>query len=62
MRDLMDPLAKQEKRSDILWGVVNSGNALVHSIHRRKIDALIERRLHASAYAVIRVEVIPIYK
>lgn len=57
----MSSLAKAERRYDILWGVVNSGNALCVGVFRTKREATDYRRQHASAYSVVRVIVTPIY-
>jgi uncharacterized MAPEG superfamily protein len=57
----MGTLAIAERRYDTMWGVVNGGNALVHSVHRTKREADRERRDHACAYVVVRVVVTPCY-
>lgn len=57
----MSDIAKREARYDIQWGVVNSGNASCHSIHRTKKEAEKERREHACAYVVVKVLITPIY-
>lgn len=57
----MSPIAIAERRYDTMWAVVNGGNALVHSVHRRKLEADRERRDHACAYVVVRVVVTPCY-
>ena len=59
--DKMCYLAHEERRHDIMWAVVNSGNALVHSVHRTKREAEAERQAHASAYVTVRVVVCPLY-
>jgi len=57
----MGTLAIVERRYDTMWAVVNSGNAMVHSVHRTKREADRERRYHACAYVVVRVVVTPCY-
>lgn len=54
-------LAKEERRYDVQWGVVNSGNALCAGIFRRKIDAEKFKRERASAYSVVKVVITPLY-
>ena len=58
----MCDLAIKERRYSIMWGVVNPGNALCHSVHRRKIDAERARKEHAWAYVVVKVVVTPLYE
>lgn len=58
----MSLLAKREKRFSIQWGVVNGGNALVHSVHYRKEEAEKEKKKMASAYSVVKVAITPIYQ
>ncbi len=53
--------AIEEKRYDIQWGVVNSGNALCAAIFRTKAEAEKYRAEKASAYIVCRVLVAPWY-
>ena len=57
----MCDMAKHERRCDHQWGVVNSGNALCAAIFRTKKDADSYRRIHASAYSVVRVMIRPLY-
>ena len=53
--------AVDEKRYDIKWGVVNSGNALCAAIFRTKAEAEKYRREKATAYIVCRVLIAPWY-
>lgn len=55
-------MAKRERRYDIQWGVVNSGNALCVGIFRTKREAENYRKYNASAYSVVRVAITPLYK
>jgi hypothetical protein len=57
----MCDLATRERRFDLCWGVVNSGNALCAGIFRTKRDAELYRRQHATAYTVVEVAVVPLY-
>lgn len=57
----MCQMARDEKRHDIKWAVINGGNALVHSVHRWRYEAEAERRAHACAYTVCRVIITPDY-
>ena len=57
----MCELAKKERRYDVQWGVVNSGNAICAGIFKRKADAEQFRRERASAYVVVRVVITPLY-
>lgn len=54
-------LAKKQRRYDIQWGVVNSGNALCVAIFRTKKEADEYRKNRASAYSVVRVVITPLY-
>ena len=58
----MCALAEKEHRFDICWGVVNGGNALVHSVHRTKREAEKERKAHACAYSVVKVAITLLYE
>ncbi|MFH1230038.1 MAG: hypothetical protein V1709_00935 [Planctomycetota bacterium] len=60
-KNKMSILAQQEKRNCIYWGVIHSGNAMVHSIHTTKKEAEKERKENAFAYVVIRVLITPLY-
>jgi len=57
----MSDLAKKEKRFDVMWGVVNPGNALCAGIFRTKHEAMKCRREKAYAYVVVRVAITPLY-
>jgi hypothetical protein len=57
----MSYIAKKDRRFDVMWGVVNPGNALCCAIFRTKREATKYKRSNASAYVVIRVAVTPIY-
>lgn len=57
----MDDLAKEQRRYDVKWGVVNPGNALCLAVFRTKAAAERYRKICASAYVVVRVAVTPIY-
>jgi hypothetical protein len=58
----MSALAKKEKRFDVLWGVVNPGNALCAGVFRMKREAEVWRRQNARAYVVVAVVVTPVYQ
>jgi hypothetical protein len=57
----MSKIAISERRYDIKWGVVNSGNAICLSVHDSKKEATEWKRKNASAYEVVRVAVTPLY-
>jgi hypothetical protein len=58
----MSALAKKEKRFDVLWGVVNPGNAVCAAVFRTKREAEAWRRQNAWAYVVVAVVVTPVYQ
>ena len=55
----MVKMARDELRFDVVWAVVNPGNALCAAVFRRKADAERHRRERASAYVVVRACVTP---
>ena len=57
----MCDLAKIERRYDVMWGVVNPGNALCAGVFRTKTKADEYRKRFASAYVVVKVVVTPLY-
>jgi hypothetical protein len=57
----MSNLAKKERRHDVMWGVVNPGNALCAGIFRTKQAATMYKRENASAYVVVKVVITPLY-
>ena len=54
-------LAKTERRYNVVWGVVNPGNAICAAIFTTKKEAQKYRRTHAYSYVVVRCVVTPLY-
>jgi len=57
----MFDMAKNFRRYDVKWGVVNPGNALCVGILTTKKLADLYRKKHASAYVVVPVVITPVY-
>lgn len=57
----MSFLAKEERRFDVKWALVNPGNALCAGVFDTKREATEYKKDHASAYVVVRVVVTPLY-
>jgi len=57
----MDLIAREERRYDVMWGVVNPGNALCAQVFQTKHEAEQYRKAHAWFYVTVKVVVTPLY-
>ena len=58
----MYSLAHKERRFDVMWGVMNPGNALCAGVFQTKTKAEYYKKNHAGAYVVVRVCITPLYE